>query len=229
MEIKGKLIVVEGTDGSGKSTQFRLLCERLEAQGAPFQKLVFPQYEEPSSALIRMYLGGEFGARPSDVNPYAASTFYAVDRYASWRKVWGDDYQKGGLILSDRYTTSNAVHQGSKLTPEEQPDFFDWLFDFEYNKLGLPAPDLVIYLDMPTHQSLKLLRAREASTHTRGDIHEVDPDYLAHCRETALRAAKHYGWQVIPCTDEQDQVRRLEDIQQDIWQLVLKSVPALQF
>lgn len=229
METKGKLIVVEGTDGSGKSTQFRLLCDRLEEQGAPFQKLVFPQYQEPSSALLRMYLAGEFGSRPSDVNPYAASTFYAVDRYASWRKVWGEDYERGGLILSDRYTTSNAVHQGGKLSPEEQPDFFDWLFDFEYNKLGLPAPDLVIYLDMPTYQSLKLLRARETATHTKGDIHEVDPDYLALCRETALRAAGHYGWQVISCIDDRDQVRSLDDIHQDIWRLVLKSVPALQF
>ena len=227
MERKGKLIVVEGTDGSGKSTQFHLLCQRLEEQGTSFRRLVFPQYQEPSSALIRMYLGGEFGSHPSDVNPYAASTFYAVDRYASLRKVWGEEYQKGSLILSDRYTTSNAVHQGSKLSFEEQPAFLDWLFDFEYNKLGLPVPDLVIYLDMPTHQALKLLRAREASTHTQGDIHEVDPDYLAHCRETALRAADRYGWQLVPCTDAQDRVRSLEEIHQDIWQLVCGCVPTL--
>ena len=110
----GKLIVLEGTDGSGKSTQFRLLCERLEREGIPFRRLVFPQYQEPSSALLRMYLNGEFGSHPSDVNPYAASTFYAVDRYASWKKVWGEYYQNGGLVLSDRYTTSNAVHQACK-------------------------------------------------------------------------------------------------------------------
>ena len=227
MEKKGKLIVIEGTDGSGKSTQFRLLCEALSSRGIPFRRLVFPQYQEPSSALLRMYLNGEFGSHPSDVNAYAASTFYAVDRYASWRKVWGTDYQKGGLILSDRYTTSNAVHQGGKLSPAEQPAFFDWLFDFEYNKLGLPAPDLVVYLDMPTEQSLKLLRSREAATNTKGDIHEVDSDYLALCRKTALSAASHYGWQVISCTDRQGQVRDLNDIHRDIWQLVLQSIPAL--
>lgn len=224
----GNLIVIEGTDGSGKSTQFRLLCERLEQQNTDFQRLVFPQYQEPSSALLKMYLNGEFGSHPSDVNPYAASTFYAVDRYASWKKVWGDYYQDGGLILADRYTTSNAVHQGGKLDRDEQGAFFDWLFDFEYHKLGLPAPDLVIYLDMPTERSLQLLRSREAATNTKGDIHEVDPDYLALCRKTALRAAQHYDWQVIPCTDEQGELRSIEEIHQNIWQVVVNSISALQ-
>ncbi len=225
---KGTLIVFEGTDGSGKSTQFRLLCQRLSAEGRPFQKLVFPQYAEPSSALIRMYLGGEFGSHPSDVNPYAASTFYAVDRYAAWKKVWGEEYHAGGLILSDRYTTSNAVHQGGKLPPEEQPAFFDWLFDFEYRKLGLPQPDLVIYLDMPTEQSVKLLRSREAQTHTKGDIHEVDEAYLALCRQTALRAAEHYGWKRVSCVDASGSLRPVEEIQAEIWQEITLSVPTLQ-
>ena len=226
MEHRGKLIVIEGTDGSGKSTHFRLLCQRLSEGGRSFQRLVFPQYQEPSSALLRMYLGGEFGTHPSDVNPYAASTFYAVDRYASWRKVWGKDYQNGELILSDRYTTSNAVHQGGKLSPGEQPSFFDWLFDFEYNKLGLPAPDLVIYLDMPTQQSLQLLRARETATNTKGDIHEVDPEYLALCRQTALNAASHYGWQVISCTDRDGQLKSVEEIHQSIWRFVSEHISA---
>ena len=127
----GKLIVIEGTDGSGKSTQFRLLTSRLEAENHRFQKLVFPQYAEPSSALIRMYLGGEFGTKPSDVNAYAASAFYAVDRYASFKKVWGQWYENGGLIVSDRYTTSNAVHQASKEPVEKQQEFLKWLYDFE--------------------------------------------------------------------------------------------------
>jgi len=218
--MKGKLIVFEGTDGSGKSTQFRLLCDRLTKEGTTFQKLVFPQYAEPSSALIRMYLAGEFGSHPTDVNPYAASTFYAVDRYAAWKKVWGEGYQAGGLILSDRYTTSNAVHQGGKLSPQDQPAFFDWLFDFEYHKLGLPAPDAVIYLDMPTEQSVKLLRSRESATHTKGDIHEVDTAYLALCRETALRAAQHYGWKRVSCVDDAGAVRPIQDIHEEIWSLL---------
>lgn len=226
--MKGTLIVFEGTDGSGKSTQFKLLCEKFQAQGFPFEKLVFPQYSEPSSALIRMYLGGEFGSHPSDVNAYAASTFYAVDRYAAWKKVWGKRYNAGGLILSDRYTTSNAVHQGGKLPEEEQGDFFDWLSDLEYHKLGLPHPDVVIYLDMPTEKSVELLRSRESATHTKADIHEVDTEYLSLCRQTALRAAEHYGWRRISCMDGEGNIRSIEDIHQEIWAIVLESIPALQ-
>ena len=157
----GKLIVLEGTDGSGKSTQFQRLTERLSREGRSFQKLVFPQYSEPSSALIRMYLGGEFGAKPSDVNAYAASAFYSVDRYASYKKVWGQWYEQGGLVVSDRYTTSNAVHQASKEPPEKQGAFLEWLYDFEYGKLGLPKPDLVIYLDVPTDYTEKMMRRRD--------------------------------------------------------------------
>ena len=156
----GKLIVFEGTDGSGKSTQFQKLCQRVTQTGREFQKLVFPQYSEPSSALIRMYLNGEFGPRPEDVNPYAASAFYAVDRYASYKKVWGTYYERGGLILTDRYTTSNAVHQTVKCPPQERGEFLRWLDDFEHTKLGLPRPDLVLYLDMPTDQAVALLRRR---------------------------------------------------------------------
>ena len=142
----GKLIVFEGTDGSGKSTQFQALCARVEQTGTPFRRLVFPQYQEPSSALIRMYLGGEFGSRPGDVNPYAASAFYAVDRYASLKKVWGEYYSQGGLILTDRYTTSNAVHQGAKCAPQERPAFLGWLDDFEHDKLGLPRAEVPAYI-----------------------------------------------------------------------------------
>ena len=195
----GKLIVIEGTDGSGKSTQFRLLTDRLESEQVKFQKLVFPQYSEPSSALIRMYLGGEFGKSPSDVNAYAASAFYSVDRYASYRKVWGKWYEAGGLVVSDRYTTSNAVHQASKEPEDKREDFLNWLYDFEYDKLGLPRPDLVIYLDVPTDFTEKMLRHRESETNTHADIHEQDTQYLATCRRMGRAAAAHYGWTVIRC------------------------------
>jgi dTMP kinase len=215
----GKLIVFEGTDGSGKSTQFRQFCRRLEEEGIPFRRIVFPQYGEESSALIRMYLGGEFGSHPSDVNAYAASSFYAVDRYASYKKVWGKDYEEGTLILADRYTTSNAVHQASKLPPEERESFFRWLYDFEFQKLGLPQPDEVIYLDMPTERAVSLLRQREADTNTHADIHEVDTAYLAQCRKTALEAAPVLGWQVVSCV-KNDTLRTVDDIHREIWSLV---------
>ena len=219
----GKLIVIEGTDGSGKSTQFKLLTERLEREGRQFQKLVFPQYAEPSSALIRMYLGGEFGTKPSDVNAYAASAFYAVDRYASYKKVWGEYYENGGLIVSDRYTTSNAVHQASKESPETRSEFLKWLYEFEYDRLGLPRPDLTIYLDVPTDFTEKLMRHREADTNTKADIHEQDLTYLATCRRTGKAAAEFYGWNVIECVKD-GAMRSIEDIHDEIYRLVLNSL-----
>ena len=215
----GKLIVFEGTDGSGKSTQFGELCRRLDGMGKEYQKLVFPQYDEPSSALIRMYLGGEFGARPSDVNAYAASAFYSVDRYASYKKVWGQWYESGGLVVSDRYTTSNAVHQTSKEPPEKQSDFLKWLYDFEYSKLGLPRPDLVVYLDVPTDFTEKMMRSREAATHTHADIHEQDLEYLATCRRTGRAAAEYYGWTVIGCV-KNGAMRSIDDIHEEIYRHV---------
>ena len=215
----GKLIVIEGTDGSGKSTQFRLLTDRLESEQVKFQKLVFPQYSEPSSALIRMYLGGEFGKSPSDVNAYAASAFYSVDRYASYRKVWGKWYEAGGLVVSDRYTTSNAVHQASKEPEDKREDFLNWLYDFEYDKLGLPRPDLVIYLDVPTDFTEKMLRHRESETHTQADIHEQDTQYLATCRRMGRAAAAHYGWTVIRCVRD-GAMRSMEDIHEEIYRHV---------
>jgi dTMP kinase len=215
----GKLIVIEGTDGSGKSTQFKKLTERVTAEGIEFQKLVFPQYSEPSSALIRMYLGGEFGSSPADVNAYAASAFYAVDRYASYKQDWGKWYEDGGLIVSDRYTTSNAVHQASKEQGQAQEEFLKWLYEFEYDKLGLPRPDLTIYLDVPTDFTEKLLRSREAATNTTADIHEQDTAYLATCRRTGRAAAKYYGWTVVNCV-QNGNMRSIEDIHEEIYRYV---------
>lgn len=215
----GKLIVFEGTDGSGKSTQFALLTKRLQANNIDFRTMVFPQYSEPSSSLIRMYLGGEFGKRPSDVNAYAASTFYAVDRYASYQKVWKPYYQNGGLVLSDRYTTSNAVHQASKEPDESRENFFRWLYELEYSHMELPKPDLVIYLDVPTELTGQMLRCREHDTNTHADIHEQNMDYLRLCRKTGLQAAKFYGWTIIDCTKD-GKMRSIEDIHNEIFALV---------
>ncbi len=212
----GKLIVIEGTDGSGKSTQFRLLTEHLDKDRMAFKHIVFPRYDQDSSALIRMYLGGTFGVKPTDVNAYAASTFYAVDRYASFKMDWGQWYQEGGLVLSDRYTTSNAVHQASKEPEEGQEAFLHWLYDLEYDKLGLPRPDLVIYLDVPTDFTQALMRRREADTNTKADIHEQDGGYLATCRKMGRKAAEYYGWTVIDCVKD-GAMRSMEDIHNEIY------------
>ena len=215
----GKLIVIEGTDGSGKSTQFRLLSERLEKEQVAFKHIVFPRYEQDSSALIRMYLGGDFGTKPSDVNAYAASTFYAVDRFASYKMDWGDWYENGGIVLSDRYTTSNAVHQTAKEPPEKQGEYLKWLYELEYDKLGLPRPDLTIYLDVPTDFTEMLLRSREQSTHTHADIHEADTAYLATCRRTGRAAAAFYGWTVVQCV-QNGALRSMEEIHEEIYRHV---------
>ena len=217
--MKGTLIVIEGTDGSGKSTQFQQLRQRLEREQVAFRNVVFPRYQEESSALIRLYLNGAFGTRPGDVNPYAASSFFAVDRYASYRQDWGDWYEQGGLVLCDRYTTSNAVHQASKLLPGERKGFLEWLFDLEYGKLGLPKPDLVLYLDMPTEITEKMMRSREAATGTHADIHEQDEAYLKSCREAAREIVKDCGWTVIHCA-KGDAPRTVEDIHNEVYKTV---------
>ena len=219
MNDMGKLIVIEGTDGSGKSTQFALLTDRLRREGRSFQTLKFPQYEEPSSALIRMYLGGEFGDRPDDVNAYAAATFFAVDRFASYQKVWKRSYASGGLVLSDRYTTSNAVHQGGKLSGKARTDFFAWLYELEFTRMGLPKPDLVIHLDMPIELTRALMHKREQETDTTADIHEKDFAYLESCRETARQAAAFYGWTTVR-SDENGVLRPIGDIHEEIYRLV---------
>ncbi len=221
----GKLIVLEGTDGSGKSTQFKRLSEHLEADRIAFKHIVFPRYSEESSALIRMYLGGQFGSNPKDVSAYAASSFYAVDRYASYKMDWGKWYEEGGLVLSDRYTTSNAVHQASKEKGENRDRFLRWLYEFEYDKLGLPRPDLTIFLDVPTDYTEKMMRKREHDTNTKADIHEQDLEYLATCRETGRAAAEFYGWTVIQCVKD-GQMRSIEDIHQEIYAAVKKCMEA---
>ncbi len=219
----GKLIVLEGTDGCGKSTQMERLAARLEQEDLTFRRLRFPQYAEPSSALIRMYLGGEFGDKPTDVGAYAASTFYAVDRFASYAKDWKEFYANGGVLISDRYTTSNAIHQGSKLAGEERQSFFRWLYDLEFTKMKLPRPDLVLCLDMPIELSRTLMRKREADTNTTADIHEKDLEYLEACRQCAAEAADFYGWTRVPCALG-GAVRPVEEIHEEIFDHVRRCL-----
>lgn len=207
----GKLIVLEGLDGSGKSTQLDRLFENLKKDGVNSKWVSFPNYDDDSSALVKMYLAGQFGKKPGDVNAYAASAFYAVDRYSSFKKDWGKHYNDGGVIVSGRYTTSNAIHQCSKLPESEWEDFLSWLYDFEYNKLGIPAPDKVIFLDMPTEISQKLMDKRYDANGGHKDIHESDLEYLENCRKAALFTAKFSGWTIISCGKDGDP-RTIEDI-----------------
>lgn len=211
----GRLVVIDGLDGSGKTTQFDRVGEYLERRGTSYKKICFPDYDNPSSALVKMYLAGEFGSDPDAVNAYAASSFYAVDRYASYKKFWQADYEQGRLILAARYTTSNAIHQMAKLPEGEWDAYLAWLEDYEYGRLGLPRPDRVIFLDMPPHISQRLMTRRYAGDESKKDIHERDRAYLLSCRASALYAAGRLGWQVIACA-EGDEPRVVEDITREL-------------
>ena len=221
--MQGKLIVFEGTDGSGKATQARMLCHHLEEEGIPFREIDFPRYGKPSAAMVQEYLDGNLGKKPGDVNAYAASMFYAMDRYASYKQDWGDFYENGGLIIANRYTTSNAVHQASKLLKSDRKQYLDWLFHLEYELLGLPKPDLVIYLDMPTEITERMMRQREKATGTSADIHEQDEVYLKNCRANAKNIVKECGWLVINCA-KNGEPRTLEDIHAQVYRTVTRQL-----
>lgn len=197
--MNGKLIVIEGLDGSGKSTQIEILKNRLTEMGQSIRQIKLPDYENPSSTLVRMYLGGEFGKKPEDVNTFAASLFYTVDRYANFKNVWKRDYENGKLILADRYTTSNAVHQTVKLSKTQWDEYLTWLFETEYEKVGIPKPDAVIFLDMDVDISQKLMSKRYGGEETKKDVHEADVTYLKKCHEAALYTAEKFGWKVVKC------------------------------
>ena len=217
-----KLIVIEGLDGSGKATQAKRLTEALVEKGIPVREVSFPDYGSDSSALVRMYLSGQFGTDPQDVNAYAASSFFAVDRFASYKKDWHRDYARG-VVIADRYTTSNAVHQCSKLPKEQWEDFLNWLFDFEYKKLGIPAPDRVIYLNVDPAVSQALMTARYRGDENKKDIHERDIAYLRHSREAAAYCAEKLGWETVDCCRD-GQMRSIEDIHKDVMKLLENGI-----
>lgn len=211
----GRLIVIEGLDGSGKATQSRLLTDALARQGLLVRQVSFPCYESDSSALIKMYLRGDFGSDPEDVNAYAASAFFAVDRYASYKSDWQDFYCSGGVVIADRYTTSNAIHQCSKLPEEAWDDYLDWLFTFEYGHLGIPSPDQVIYLASEVAVSQRLLMERYHGEDSKRDIHERDLTYLERSQRAAEYCAKKLGWTRISCV-ESEAFRTIEEIHDEV-------------
>lgn len=219
--MKGKLIVIEGLDGSGKSTQIEYLKGKLN--GKNVHQIKLPDYDSESSALVKMYLRGDFGKDPGDVNAYAASAFYAVDRFANYKMKWKSFYDSGDIIISDRYTTSNAYHQATKIGKADRAEFFKWLEDFEYGLIGVPKPDAVIYLDMPIEISQKMMSERYHGDETKKDIHESNLDYLYKCRDAALDAAEKMGWYVVKCSDG-DRPRSIESIGDEIFSIISTEV-----
>lgn len=223
----GKLFAIDGTDGCGKQTQFEKLCERLTEEKVDFRTVSFPNYKSDSSSLVKMYLAGEFGKNATDVNAYIASTFYAADRYATF-KIQGYDkyYNDGGIILADRYTTANMVHQAGKIEdPIERQKFLDWLWDFEFNLYGLPVPTKVFFLNMPTKYSAKLMENRENKiTHqSEKDIHEKDIDYLNKSYNAACLLSKQYDWYEIQCV-KNNEIRTIDDIHNEIYSEIQKYI-----
>lgn len=220
------LIVIEGVDGSGKATQSKLLCEYLNSTGREVKKLEFPNYASNSSALVKMYLQGDFGKNANDVNAYAASTFYAVDRYASYKMDWESEYKKSKIIVADRYVSSNMIHQGVKITNiDEREKYLNWVSEFEYSYMGIPKPDLVIFLCMDPKISQELMKDRENKAHggMQKDIHEQDKKYLSDTYQTAVEIAKKQGWKTVLCQNENG-IRTIEDIHNEIVQIVKEVI-----
>jgi dTMP kinase len=225
---KGKLYVIEGLDGSGKATQAKALAAALSGQGSRVREITFPNYASPSSTLAKMYLQGDFGDKPEDVNAYAASSFYAVDRYASYKTDWGSFYQEGGILVADRYTTSNAVHQCAKLPEAQWSDFTDWLFHYEYDLLGLPAPDAVIYLSVAPEISQKLMTGRYHGDESQKDILEKDVAYAKASRRAAAYCAARLGWHTVECTAD-GHMRSVEEIHRDILAILEDGIEGKHF
>ncbi|WP_040406295.1 dTMP kinase [Cetobacterium somerae] len=219
---RGRLIVIEGTDSSGKETQTAVLFERLSEKISNIRKISFPNYESPACAPVKMYLAGEFGTDAEKVNPYPASTMYAIDRYASYKTDWGKFYNDGGIIITDRYTTSNMVHQASKIdNSQEKEMYLSWLEDLEYSKMGIPRPDLVIFLNMPTETAQKLMaeRKNKITGEDKKDIHEKNIEYLKKSHENACEISKKYSWKEIKCV-ENDRLKTIEEISNEVFELV---------
>ncbi len=222
----GKLFVIDGTDGSGKQTQFELLKESFDKNNIKYKVMSFPNYDSPSSALVKMYLSGEFGENAKEISPYIASTFYAVDRYATFKKEFEEFYQNRGILLADRYTTANMVHQAGKIdNKQEREKFLNWLIDFEFNLYNLPKPTEVFFLNMPVDKALELIKDRENkfSHTTQKDIHERDESHMRDAHNAACEVAKKYNWYQVDCV-QNGELRTIEDIHNQIYNEIIKHI-----
>lgn len=224
--MKGKLIIIEsGSDASGKATQTKRLFERLSEENSNIRKVEYPNYDSESSALVKMYLRGDFGKNASDVDPYISSTFFAADRYASFKTEWEEFYNNGGIVIADRYTTSNMVHQASKMDEKDRDKYLDWLVDYEFNLYKIPEPDCVIFLDVPIEFSQKLMenRKNKITGEDKKDIHESDIEYLTKSYNNALYIANKYNWKKINCVKDGN-LRSIDDIHDEIYNIVKQSI-----
>ena len=222
----GKLIVIEGTDSSGKETQTKRLFEKLEEKGLKVKKISFPNYDSPACEPVKMYLAGAFGEDAMKVNPYPVSTMYAIDRYASFKTDWEKFYNEDGIIVTDRYVTSNMVHQASKIRDlDEKKKYLNWLEDLEYEKMGIPRPDLVIFLNMPTDMAIRLMaeRKNKITGEEKKDIHERDKEYLKESHANACKIANIYNWKEIKCNDG-ERIKTIKEIGEEVFSLVEEVV-----
>lgn len=222
----GILIAIDGVDASGKQTQTELLCERLQNIGKKIRKVSFPMYDSPSSILVKQYLAGDFGSKPSDVNAYAASMLFAADRFSTYRTDWGEDYKNGVIIIADRYVSSNMIHQAGKIADEEEKKrFLAWLDDLEFSKLELPRPDITFFLDMPAEFGQKLMQGRnnKITGGEQKDIHESDKSYLEASYKNALYVASQCGWERISCVED-GQVRDISQINDEMFSKIMEKM-----
>ena len=222
----GKLFVIDGTDGSGKQTQLKKLKERLDKENIEYKEISFPNYDKESSALVKMYLSGKFGENAKEISPYIASTFFAADRYATYKTELEEFYNNGGIIIADRYTTANMVHQAGKIKDkEEREKFLDWLWDFEFNLYKLPIPTKAFFLNMPTEYAIKLMENRENKfTHEeKKDIHERDKEHLKDSYEAACELVQKYNWYEVKCV-KNGEIRSIEDIHEEIYNEIKKYI-----
>lgn len=224
--MSGKLFVIDGTDGSGKQTQLQKLKERFDNEKIDYKVVSFPNYNSPSSSLVKMYLNGDFGTDAQSISPYIASTFFAADRYATFKMQFEEYYKSGGIILADRYTTANMVHQAGKIKDEQEREkFLKWLWDFEFGLYGLPVPTEVFFLNMPFEYSQKLMENRENKiTHgEKKDIHESNKQHLQDAYNEACKLVKKYNWCEIKCVED-GKIRAIDDIHEEIFGKVVELI-----
>lgn len=222
----GKIFVIEGTDGSGKQTQVQKLQERFDKEKIDYKMVSFPNYNSPTSALVKMYLAGEFGENAQEISPYIASTFYAVDRYGTYQKELKEYYENGGIIIADRYTTANMVHQAGKIKDDtEREKFLEWLYDFEFNIYKLPKPTKAFFINMPPEYALKLIenRANKFTNEQTKDIHERDKNHIVNSYEAACKVVDKYNWYNVKCVSN-GEIRSIEDIHEEIYKEIMKYI-----